>query len=121
MLRLVQSILSEEGFEVIPAKSADAAIKAFERLDVPPDLILTDVVMPGMSGPMLIDHLLQKTPDLKVLFMSGYDERQVVQRYVVERGYKLISKPFTVKSLRSSVQSALRQKDEPGKGSPHKE
>jgi len=90
VLRLIQSILSEEGYEVITAKSADAAIKAWEKLDRKPDLVLTDVVMPGMSGPMMIDHLLQSEPELRVLFMSGYDERQVVQRYVVERGYRLI-------------------------------
>ena len=115
VLRLVQSILSEEGYEVIPAKSADAAIKAYEKLDQKPDLILTDVVMPGMSGPMLIDHLLQSEPELRVLFMSGYDERQVVQRYVVERGYRLISKPFTVKALRSAIQAILKPKDGDGK------
>lgn len=115
VLRLVQSILTEEGYEVIPAKTADAAINTWEKLERKPDLVLTDVVMPGMSGPMLIDHLLQSEPDLRVLFMSGYDERQVVQRYVVERGYQLISKPFTVKSLRSAIQTALKPRDENGK------
>lgn len=72
-----------------------------------PDLLLTDVVMPGMSGPMLVDHLLALQPDLRVLFMSGYDDRQVVQRYVVERGFHLITKPFTVKSLRSEVEAII--------------
>ena len=115
VLRLIQSILSEEGYEVVPAKTADAAIKVWEKLDRKPDLVLTDVVMPGMSGPMLIDHLLQSEPELRVLFMSGYDERQVVQRYVVERGYRLISKPFTVKSLRAAIQAALKPKDGDGK------
>ena len=108
VLRLVQSILTGEGFEVISAKAADGAIKAFERLDRTPELVLTDVVMPGMSGPMLIDHLLQLDPELKVLFMSGYDDRQVVQRYVVERGYRLITKPFTVSELRSAVKAVIQ-------------
>jgi two-component system cell cycle sensor histidine kinase/response regulator CckA len=125
VLRLVQSILSEEGYEVIAARTADAAIKAFERLGRRPDLLLTDVVMPGMSGPMLVDHLLETDPDLRVLFMSGYDERQVVQRYVLERGFSLIAKPFNVKTLRSAIQEALKPKNgavtqprsEPKKGS----
>lgn len=109
VLRLIHSILTEEGYEVIAAKSAEGAIKAFERLDRRPDLILTDVVMPGMSGPMLIDRLLQAEPDLRVLFMSGYDDRQVVQRYVVEKGFRLIPKPFTIKTLRAAIQDALKK------------
>jgi FixJ family two-component response regulator len=64
--------------------------------------------MPGMSGPMLADQLLQKDPELKILFMSGYDDRHVVQRYVVERGFRLISKPFTVKSLRAAIQAVFK-------------
>ncbi|MGA2714350.1 MAG: response regulator [Bryobacteraceae bacterium] len=105
VLQLVQSILSESGYAVIAAKSADTAIEAFEKLPQCPDLLLADVVMPGMSGPMLVDYLLAKQPTLRVLFMSGYDDRQVVQRYVVGRGFRLLPKPFTIKSLRSAVQA----------------
>jgi len=107
VLRLIQSILTEDGYEVVAAKSADIAIQSFERMPRRPDLVLTDVVMPGMSGPMLVDHLLTLQPNLRVLFMSGYDERQVVQKYVIEKGFRLIPKPFTVKSLRSAVRAAI--------------
>ena len=95
MLRLVEAILTEQGYKVTLAKGAENAIRTFEKLNPRPDLILTDVVMPGMSGPMLIDHLLTLEPNLRVLFMSGYDDRQVVQRYVVEKGFALVAKPFT--------------------------
>lgn len=105
VLRLVESILSEAGYDVVAARSADAALKAFEKMEHAPDLLLTDVVMPGMSGPMLVDQLLAKQPELRVLFMSGYDDRQVVQRYVVERGFRLLPKPFSIKSLRSAIQA----------------
>ncbi len=116
VLRLLKSILTEEGYEVIAAGNADSAIKAFERLSRPPDLVLTDVVMPGMSGPMLVDRLLALEPTLKVLFMSAFDDRQVVQRYVVEKGFRVISKPFTVKGLRSTIQATLSgvQPEKPG-------
>jgi CheY-like chemotaxis protein len=107
VLRLIESILSDGGYRVIPARDAAKAIQAFEKMPEKPDLLLTDVVMPGMSGPMLVDHLLTLQPDLRVLFMSGYDDRQVVQRYVVERGFRLITKPFTVKSLRSEVEAII--------------
>ena len=107
VLRLLQSILSEGGYEVITAKNGDSAIKAFERRK--PDFLLTDVVMPGMSGPMLVDHLRGFAPDLKVLFMSGYDDRHVVQRYVLDKGFRLIAKPFTAKSLRLAVNEAFQE------------
>lgn len=107
VLRLVESILSETGYDVVSAKSAEVAIQAFDRMSKSPDLLLTDVVMPGMSGPMLVDHLLTKQPDLKVLFMSGYDDRQVVQRYVLERGFRLLPKPFTIGSLRSAIKAEI--------------
>jgi DNA-binding NtrC family response regulator len=107
MLRLVEAILVEQGYEVIVAKGSDTAIRTFERLTRKPDLVLTDVVMPGMSGPMMIDHLLSIEPNLRVLFMSGYDDRQVVQRYVVEKGFALIPKPFTLQRLGSFVKDVL--------------
>jgi two-component system cell cycle sensor histidine kinase/response regulator CckA len=113
VLKLVESILSESGYDVIAVKSADAAIQAFEKMPQCPDLLLADVVMPGMSGPMLVDHLLAKQPHLKVLFMSGYDDRQVVQRYVVGKGFRLLPKPFTIKSLRLAIQAEFDPAEQP--------
>ena len=105
VLQLVESILSESGYAVVVSKSADSAIQAFENMSQCPDLLLADVVMPGMSGPMLVDYLLAQQPHLKVLFMSGYDDRQVVRRYVLGKGFRLLPKPFTLKSLRSAIQA----------------
>ena len=107
MLQLVESILEEAGYGVIATSSAAHAIKAFDKMAHPPALLLTDVVMPGMSGPMLVDQLLAKQPGLKVLFMSGYDDRQVVQRYVVEKGFRLLAKPFSLSGLRSAVEAEI--------------
>jgi two-component system cell cycle sensor histidine kinase/response regulator CckA len=118
VLRLIQSFLAGQGYDVIAVRSADKAIKAFALLPRRPDLLLTDVVMPGMSGPMLVDHLLGIEPDLKVLFMSGYDDRQVVQRYVVEKGFRLISKPFTVRDLQSAIDEIIKNDGRVGKAEP---
>jgi len=107
VLRIVGTILNSQGYETVLAKSAATAIIAFERMNPKPDLILTDVVMPGMSGPMMVDHLLSLQSGLRVLFMSGYDERQVVQRYVIKMGFSLISKPFSVSTLSASVKAVL--------------
>ena len=65
VLNLIQSILSEGGYQVVVATSADLAIQAFGRMPQRPDLVLTDVVMPGISGPMLIDRLLALDPHLR--------------------------------------------------------
>jgi two-component system cell cycle sensor histidine kinase/response regulator CckA len=116
ILRLLQSILTEEGYEVIATKGSDSAIKAFGRLARRPDLLLVDVVMPGMSGPMLVDHLRQTEPNLNVLFMSGYDDRHVVQRYVVDKGFRLISKPFTAKSLRLAIDEIIKDSESARRG-----
>jgi len=62
--------------------------------------------MPGMSGPMLADHFWQ-VAGARVLFMSGFDERQVVQRYVVEKGFTLITKPFQLHNLCAAVKKAI--------------
>jgi two-component system cell cycle sensor histidine kinase/response regulator CckA len=119
LLRLLQSVLTEDGYEVVATKDADSAIQAFDNLARCPDLLLVDVVMPGMSGPMLVEHLRGIQPDLKVLFMSGYDERHVVQRHVLDKGFRLISKPFTIKSLRQEINAVIKdsksaRKREPG-------
>jgi DNA-binding NtrC family response regulator len=107
VLKLVEEILAEDGFKVVTAAGADIALRSFETMPHRPDLVLTDVVMPGMSGPMLVDRLLTIHPGLRVLFMSGYDDRQVVHRYVVEKGFRLITKPFSTKSLRGAVHEAI--------------
>jgi two-component system, cell cycle sensor histidine kinase and response regulator CckA len=107
VLHVIESMLSEVGYAVVTASGAEMAIQAFDKMPDGPDLLLTDVVMPGMSGPMLVDHLLARHPKLKVLFMSGYDNRQVVQRYVVEKGFRLVPKPLTIKSLRAAVRAEI--------------
>lgn len=80
-----------------------------------PDLLLTDVVMPGLSGPMIAEQLHTQYPALKVLFMSAYEDRQVVRRYVKDEGFDLISKPFSVDDLAAKVTAVLL---EPPTGEP---
>ena len=71
------------------------------------EMLITDVVAPGMSGPMLADKLTAIQPDLKVLYISGYDNTHVVQKYVVEKGHALLSKPFTMEELRARMAALL--------------
>lgn len=105
--KLVSAMLTPHGYRIILADTGEQAIKVFRKQSKDVDLLLTDVVAPGMAGPTLADQLTELKPDLRVLFMSGYDNRQVVQKYVVEKGSLLLPKPFTVTQLREKVEQAL--------------
>lgn len=107
ILNVIDAALSREGFTVIRAHDGDMALELFQTLPVPIDLLLTDVVMPGISGPMLVDRLLAIQPSLPVLFMSGYDDRQIVQRYVLKEGFALLPKPFSLETLFRKVNELL--------------
>jgi two-component system cell cycle sensor histidine kinase/response regulator CckA len=104
--KLVAAMLTRNGYRVFAADSGENALRLF-KMHPDTDLLLTDVVAPGMSGPMIVDRVTVLQPDIKVLFMSGYDSTQVVQRYVVEKGYSLLVKPFTMEQLLSKVRAVL--------------
>jgi DNA-binding NtrC family response regulator len=104
--KLVAAMLARSGYRVLISDSGENAIRLF-RVNPEIDLLLTDVVATGMSGPMIADEIATLKPEIKVLFMSGYDSTQVVQRYVVEKGYSLLVKPFTMEQLGSKVKAVL--------------
>src|SRR2546425_13036884 len=105
--KLVAAMLTGNGYRVLTADNGDNAIKIFKKSKQPVDLLLLDVVSPGLSGPMVADRITELQPGLRVLFMSGYDNTNVVQRYVVEKGYALLHKPFTVEELGRKVREVL--------------
>lgn len=104
--KLVTAMLTRNHYRVLTADTGENAIRLFNN-NPGIDLLLTDVVAPGMSGPMIADEIAALRPDIKVLFMSGYDGTQVVQRYVVEKGYSLLIKPFTMEQLETKVRSVI--------------
>ena len=104
--KLVTAMLTRNGYRVLTADTGENAIRLF-RNNPGVELLLTDVVAPGMSGPMIADEIAALKPDIKVLFMSGYDGTQVVQRYVVEKNYSLLIKPFTMEQLEQKVRETL--------------
>jgi DNA-binding NtrC family response regulator len=104
--KLVGAMVTHHGYRVLTADSGEHAITLFEKTR-PIDLLITDVVAPGMSGPMLADKLTAMQPGMKVLFISGYDNTHVVQHYVVEKGYALLPKPFKLEALGAKVQELL--------------
>jgi PAS domain S-box-containing protein len=102
---LTRRILSKQGYEVVEAESPEHAITLCEGMK--PDLLLTDVVMPGMSGKDLSERLRERHADLRVLFMSGYTDN-VMDRYGMDAGGdSLLQKPFNGRELLEAVQEAL--------------
>src|SRR5689334_14363617 len=105
--KLVSAMVRQFGYEVMTADSGEHALTLYKHHKGPLALLITDVVAPGMSGPMLADKLTALQPDLKVLYISGYDNTHVVQKYVVEKGHVLLTKPFTVAELQSKMREML--------------
>ncbi len=107
VLRLVETVLTRGGHKVLTASNGERALEKVRKHGGPPDLLLTDVVMPGLSGPMIADQLHELYPSLSVLFMSAFEDRQVVRRYVKDQGFELISKPFSLDDLAAKVNQLL--------------
>ena len=105
--KLVSAMVGQCGYAAITADSGEHALKLYQNRNAPVQLLITDVVQPGMSGPMLADKLAAIQPDLKVLYISGYDHTHLVRTYVVEKGHALLAKPFTFQELRNKVQELL--------------
>jgi two-component system, cell cycle sensor histidine kinase and response regulator CckA len=105
--KLVAAMITQFGHQAITADSGEHALTVFKKQNAPIDLLVTDVVAPGMSGPMLADKLTALQPGLKVLYISGYDNTHVVQKYVVEKGHALLTKPFTVQELQAKIHDLL--------------
>src|ERR1051325_9316377 len=106
--KLVGAMVGSFGYNVLTADSGEHAMTLYKN-NGPIELLITDVVAPGMSGPMLADKLTELQPGLKVLYISGYDNTHVVQKYVVEKGHELLAKPFTVEELQTKVRELLTQ------------
>ena len=108
MLRtLAVNVLRQYGYEVLEARAGDEAMSLFERCQGAVALALSDVVMPGLSGPELAARLQARRPETKVLLMSGYAD-DVIHRYgFLAVDLPLIEKPFSVEGLLSKVRQVL--------------
>jgi DNA-binding NtrC family response regulator len=113
--KLVATMLSSNGYKVLTAGNGESAIRAFQRSKQPIDLVLLDVVSPGLSGPMVAERLVALKPGLRILFMSGYGNTNVVQHFVVGKGCALLTKPFTEQQLTRKVREVLNAPPENGK------
>jgi two-component system cell cycle sensor histidine kinase/response regulator CckA len=105
--KLAQSNLESAGFRVLSAQSGEEALEIATRHASTFDLLLTDVVMPGMNGRVLAEQLLPRQPGMKVLYMSGYTDSFIAGHGVLEPGTYLLHKPFTEEVLIRKVREVL--------------
>ncbi len=101
------SILRSAGYKVLEAANGDEALEVYKRYGGPVDLLITDVVMPGMSGRKLAERLGAMCPGIKVLYMSGYTDNIIAHHGVLDEGMKFIQKPFSRSDLLKRVRRVL--------------
>jgi PAS domain S-box-containing protein len=107
---LARRILERQGYRLLAAGTGEEAIQLATHHDGALDLLLTDVVMPGMSGRELAERLTAERPGLGVLFMSGYTEDDVLRRGIFETGTSFLGKPFTPDVLARRVREVLERR-----------
>ncbi len=107
VLGLLNKTLSGAGYRVLVADGGWSAIREFDQSPEPVRLLLTDVIMPDLTGPVLAERLRVKQPNLQVLFISGFHDADLVQRFVTRKGFTLLPKPFTADALLRVVEESL--------------
>ncbi|MDO8480010.1 MAG: PAS domain S-box protein [Candidatus Rokubacteria bacterium] len=104
---LTRDILASSGYTVLESQDVEDALRIAERQDGTIHLLLTDVVMPHMSGRVLAEAVKRFRPDVKVLYMSGYTDNAIVHHGVLDPGTALLQKPFTPAALARKVREEL--------------
>jgi two-component system cell cycle sensor histidine kinase/response regulator CckA len=105
---LARKLLERQGYIVLVASNAKEALRlSDDHPDI--DVILTDVIMPGASGPELTQQLVERRPDLRVIYMSGYTEDGIVHHGVLNPGVAFLHKPFTSDTLGQKIREVLER------------
>ena len=100
-------VLHSQGYTVLQARDGQEALQQVAERSEPIDLLLTDVLMPGMNGRALADRLVQAQPSLKTLFISGYTDEAIAAHNVLELGVAFLQKPFGPMALARKVRAVL--------------
>ena len=108
---LTRTTLIAQGYQVIAVSSGHAAMDIYRNATEPIQLILTDIVMPGMGGRELVDQLRPQLTGTKVIYMSGYTQNGVLGHGILHRGINYIQKPYTMDGLCGTVRRVLDRPD----------
>jgi two-component system, cell cycle sensor histidine kinase and response regulator CckA len=107
LLKMVGGVLRSYGYRVLEAANAGEALLHSERYAGPIHLLLTDVVMPGMTGPELASRIKPLRPSIEAIFMSGYSELVITDRHILESWGSYLPKPFSPEALAAKVRECL--------------
>ena len=106
---LVKDILRSSGYRIVEADNGNAALVIENDYEGKIDLLLTDVIMPGITGAELAKTLGAKRPDMKILYMSGYTNEAIDRHGVLQEGIAFLQKPFTTRVLLEKVRQILHK------------
>ncbi len=104
---VTRQVLERYGYAVLEAPNGETALRLAAKHHGPIHLLLTDVVMPGLSGRQLAEQLAHLRPDMKVLYASGYADHAIVHHGILESGIAYLQKPFTPETLGRRVRQVL--------------
>lgn len=104
---LAVRVLHAQGYTVLEAGNGDEALQVIQAHSGVIDLLVTDVVMPEMSGKALADQVVRRYPAIRVLFISGYTDRAIVHHGQLEQDVFFLQKPFTLRALAQKVREVL--------------
>lgn len=99
--------LRNKGYTILEADCGETGIELMHQHGKDVEVIVTDVIMPGMNGPTMIEKITADHPNVKVIFISGYAEDIFVNNYGTERSFNFLAKPFTLKQLASKIKEVL--------------
>ena len=104
---LIGRILGSHGYRVFPFRDGSAALEWMRTSNEAIDLLLTDVIMPGMNGRELAEQVAKLRPATRILYASGYTANVIVQHGVLKPGVNFLAKPFSAEELRSKVRETI--------------
>jgi PAS domain S-box-containing protein len=107
VLDLTASVVKDAGYKVVTASTPKQALEEMAHQTGPIHLMITDVVMPNMSGPKLANRILAEHPEMKVIFMSGYTDDAVVENGFIHPGSVFLQKPFSPDALKAKIRELL--------------
>jgi two-component system cell cycle sensor histidine kinase/response regulator CckA len=115
--RVAYRILSEAGYRVLEAEDSEEALDALRIIRGRVDLLMIDVVLPGLDGVELANHVREEWPDRRILFMSAYAAEVLAEHGLAYLDVPFLAKPYTRGEVRAKVREALERRQAPRQGS----
>lgn len=104
---MIYTVLKDRGFSVTLAKNGIEAMELLQKNNIKPNLLITDVVMPGMSGSELVEYVKKIMPELKILFISGYTEETMIKHGLTDKEIFFLQKPFLIEDFLLQIQKLI--------------